>query len=42
MALIACEECGQKVSTKADKCPHCGAPVKGQQEETASDWTSNE
>lgn len=27
MALIKCSECGKDVSTKADKCPHCGAPV---------------
>lgn len=28
MALKKCKECGQEVSTKADKCPNCGAPVK--------------
>lgn len=28
MALKNCRECGKEVSTKADKCPHCGAPVK--------------
>jgi hypothetical protein len=28
MALKACRECKQKVSTKAKICPHCGAPVK--------------
>lgn len=27
MALMKCEECGGQVSSKADKCPHCGAPV---------------
>lgn len=26
MAMTACKECGQKISKKADKCPHCGAP----------------
>ena len=26
MALMACRECGQQVSTKAAACPHCGAP----------------
>lgn len=26
--LKKCNECGEKVSSKADKCPHCGAPVK--------------
>ena len=25
MALIKCEECEGRVSTKADACPHCGA-----------------
>lgn len=27
MALIACKECGAKVSTKARACPKCGAKV---------------
>ncbi len=27
MALINCDECGYKVSTKAEICPHCGNPV---------------
>jgi len=27
MALIQCEECKNNVSDKAEKCPHCGAPV---------------
>jgi uncharacterized membrane protein YvbJ len=27
MALILCEECKNKVSDKAEKCPHCGAPI---------------
>jgi hypothetical protein len=26
MTLGRCAECGGKVSTKAEKCPHCGAP----------------
>ena len=30
MALIACYECGDKVSTSASACPHCGAPSKQQ------------
>jgi len=30
MALIACYECGDKVSTSAGACPHCGAPSKQQ------------
>ena len=28
MALKKCKECGHEVSTKADKCPNCGASVK--------------
>jgi len=28
MALKKCKECGNQVSTSADKCPNCGAPVK--------------
>ncbi len=28
MALTKCKECGGPVSTKADSCPHCGAPVR--------------
>ena len=27
MALIACRECGARVSDTAKACPHCGAPV---------------
>lgn len=28
MALIQCSECKATVSSKADKCPSCGAPIK--------------
>lgn len=28
MALKECKECKQNVSSKAKKCPHCGAPIK--------------
>lgn len=28
MSLIYCSECGGVVSEKAEKCPHCGAPVE--------------
>ena len=28
MALTACSECGNQVSDKASKCPHCGASLK--------------
>lgn len=26
MALVLCRECGQRVSTEAPSCPHCGVP----------------
>lgn len=28
MSLVQCPECGGAVSTKADKCPHCGLPQR--------------
>lgn len=28
MALIICPECGQTISDKAEKCPHCGLPAE--------------
>ena len=28
MALIKCPECGNSISDKAEKCPHCGLPAK--------------
>lgn len=28
MALIACKECKKEVSSKAEKCPHCGVRMK--------------
>lgn len=28
MALDICDECGKEVSSKAEACPHCGAPIK--------------
>lgn len=30
MALVACAECNNDVSTKAAACPRCGAPVEVQ------------
>jgi predicted amidophosphoribosyltransferase len=26
MSLIDCPECGNKISDKAESCPHCGLP----------------
>lgn len=28
MSLALCPECGEKISTKATFCPHCGCPIK--------------
>ena len=28
MALIKCSECGNSISDKAEKCPHCGLPAE--------------
>ena len=28
MPMIHCPKCKKKISEKADKCPHCGYPVK--------------
>ena len=35
MALIKCTECGNMVSDKADRCPHCGCSVSVILSETA-------
>jgi hypothetical protein len=32
VALVACYECGDKVSTSAAACPHCGTPLKNGKE----------
>ena len=29
MAMTKCKECGEKVSTSAKKCPHCGVDYPG-------------
>ena len=31
MALIKCPECGKEISDKAQKCIHCGYPLKSEQ-----------
>lgn len=28
MSLIKCKECGKEVSTLAENCPNCGAPIE--------------
>lgn len=35
MALTECKECGGKVSTEADSCPHCGYREKKVEEPKA-------
>jgi hypothetical protein len=30
MALIKCDECKKEISSKAEKCPHCGNPVRSE------------
>ncbi len=36
--LVACDECGHRVSTRATACPGCGAPVQ-QQSDAADEIT---
>ena len=36
MAMTKCKECGNAISKKAKKCPHCGAPIK--QKTSAFTW----
>lgn len=33
MALFECPECGREISDKAEKCIHCGYPIKPQQKQ---------
>ena len=32
--LIECPECKKQISDQAKSCPHCGYPIKGNQDET--------
>jgi len=36
MALLTCPECDEKVSSKADKCVHCGLPLEPQDDSDGS------
>jgi uncharacterized membrane protein YdbT with pleckstrin-like domain len=36
MSLIYCASCEGKCSSELDKCPHCGHPIKAQQESSSS------
>lgn len=29
MSLVACQDCGREISSRAPVCPHCGAPAAG-------------
>ena len=45
MALIKCPECGNSISDKANKCPHCGLPsayfdVKKEEAVAAVDYSN--
>lgn len=31
MALMPCPECKKRISTRAEACPHCGAPITAEQ-----------
>ena len=33
MAIINCKECGQEISSKAEKCPKCGNPINEKEKE---------
>ena len=36
MTLINCPECNNQVSSTAEACPHCGAPIVGAEENNAA------
>ena len=38
MAMIFCEDCGEKVSTDAKACPHCGKPKE--EKKATKGWLS--
>lgn len=38
MALVACPECGQQISTSAASCPHCGRPSGVAVAQNAATW----
>lgn len=37
MALIECYECGREISSLAPHCIHCGAPIKAERKQKASE-----
>lgn len=40
MSIQTCEDCGERVSSSAVACPHCGRPLKLAQviEQTSKQW----
>ena len=40
MALIKCKECGNEISSEADKCPHCGVKIKNSENSCANSCAS--
>ncbi|MCD7721667.1 MAG: zinc-ribbon domain-containing protein [Prevotellaceae bacterium] len=40
MALINCRNCGRPVSDRAERCPHCGAPVRVEQTQGSGQQTT--
>ena len=34
MTLIKCNDCGKKISNRANICPSCGCPVRVEKEES--------
>lgn len=36
MALVTCKDCGREVSSRAEACPQCGAPIAGNRETAAA------
>lgn len=41
MAIINCPECGKKVSTRAEECPHCGYPFDNLEPQSISEDKKN-
>ena len=41
MSLIQCPECGQQISDKAEKCPHCGLPSSYFNQDNSTSKTDN-
>lgn len=42
MALVDCSECGNQISDKAISCPHCGAPLASNLENSINQYGNNQ